>query len=64
MIGMILLALGLVLITEGLVYVLAPSLVEELLEALKRLPVETRRKVGLGAVALGIVLLLMARLVW
>lgn len=52
----VLLALGLVLIVEGLVYALAPSLVEDLLEALRALPIETRRYVGLGALALGLAL--------
>lgn len=62
MIGEILLAAGLVLILEGLVYVLAPSLVEQLLEALKELPLDLRRKVGLMVVALGVLLIWMARL--
>lgn len=56
--GIALLALGLVLIVEGLVYALAPSLVEDLLDALRRMPIETRRLVGLAAMALG------AALVW
>lgn len=58
--GIALLALGLVLIVEGLVYALAPSLVEDLLEALRRMPVETRRMVGLGALALGVALVWLA----
>ncbi len=57
MIGIAVLALGLVLIVEGLVYALAPSLVEDLLEALRRMPLETRRMVGLGAVTVGVALL-------
>jgi len=56
-----LLALGLVLIVEGLVYALAPSLVEDLLAALKSLSIDQRRLVGLAALALGIVLVAMAR---
>ncbi|MEM6728319.1 MAG: DUF2065 domain-containing protein [Pseudomonadota bacterium] len=60
--GIILLALGLVLILEGLVYALAPSLVEEMLEALKSLPLETRRLIGLGAVAVGVLLVGLASL--
>ena len=59
--GHIFLALGLVLIVEGLVYALAPSLIEDLLEALRRLPLETRRMVGLGAMALGVLLLAVAQ---
>lgn len=53
----ILLAIGLVLILEGLVYALAPSVVEDLLEALKSLSLEQRRMIGLGALALGAVFL-------
>ena len=56
-----LLALGLVMIVEGLVYALAPSLVEDLLAALKSLSIDQRRLVGLAALALGIVLVAMAR---
>jgi len=53
-------AIGLVLIIEGLVYALAPSLVEDLLEALRSLPIETRRIFGLLVVALGVCVLLIA----
>lgn len=56
MIETALLALGLVLILEGLVYALAPSLIEDLLEALRALPLEQRRFVGLAALALGVAL--------
>jgi len=52
----VLLAFGLVLIVEGLVYALAPSLVEDLLELLRTLPVEARRQVGLLAVVIGLML--------
>lgn len=55
------LALGLVLIVEGLAYALAPSLVEQLLEALRQLPVEARRTLGLGAIAIGLVLVWAAK---
>lgn len=54
MIGTALLALGLVLIVEGLAYALAPSLVEQLLAALRSLPAEHRRLLGLAALALGV----------
>ena len=56
----ILLAIGLVLVLEGLVYALAPSIIEELLAALKSLTIEQRRMVGLGACALGAVFLWIA----
>ncbi len=56
----VLLAIGLVLVLEGLVYALAPSLVEDLLAALQSLSLENRRLIGLGAFALGIVVLWVA----
>jgi uncharacterized protein YjeT (DUF2065 family) len=59
--GIALLALGLVLVVEGLVYVLAPSLVEDLLAAMRALTIEQRRLVGLLAVALGLCLVVAAR---
>lgn len=56
-----LLALGLVLVVEGLAWALAPSAIEAMLEALRRLGLDQRRLIGLGAVALGVVLIWMAR---
>jgi hypothetical protein len=56
-----LLALGLVLCVEGLVFALAPSRLEDLLRALAELPVETRRLMGLAALALGVLLVWLAR---
>ena len=61
MIETVFLALGLVLIVEGLAYALAPSLVEQMLEMLRMLPEATRRNVGLLAIALGVVLVWIAR---
>ncbi|KIC16281.1 MULTISPECIES: DUF2065 family protein [unclassified Leisingera] len=58
--GFILLALGLVLIAEGLVYALAPSLVERLLEMLRVLSEDQRRNAGLAALALGLILVWLA----
>ncbi|UWQ29874.1 MULTISPECIES: DUF2065 domain-containing protein [unclassified Leisingera] len=58
--GFILLALGLVLIAEGLVYALAPSLVERLLEMLRALSEDQRRNAGLAALALGLILVWLA----
>ncbi len=57
----ILLAIGLVLCVEGLVFALAPSRLEDLLEVLRRLPVDTRRNIGLGALALGVLLVWLSR---
>ena len=51
----VLLALGLVLIVEGLVYALAPSLIEQLLAAMRDLPVEARRLIGLFSLVLGLI---------
>ncbi len=56
----LLLGLGLVLVIEGLVFALAPNRLEELLEAMKQMPIDTRRMLGLGAVALGVFLVWLA----
>ncbi|MCW9042264.1 MAG: DUF2065 domain-containing protein [Pseudopelagicola sp.] len=61
MIGVALLAIGLVLIIEGLVYALAPSLVEQMLEALRALPEGQRRTLGLAAIAIGVILVWLAK---
>lgn len=61
MIGTVVLALGLVLIVEGLVLALAPARIEEALRLLASMPVETRRLIGFGALALGVLLLALAR---
>lgn len=50
-----------VLVIEGLVYALAPSLVERLLEALRAMPIEARRTLGLATLATGLVLLWIAQ---
>jgi len=59
-VGIAVLALGLVLIVEGLVYALAPSLVEDMLAALRALTLEQRRMIGLAALALGVALVWLA----
>ena len=53
---LVLLGLGLVLVFEGLVFALLPNRLEELIKVISELPMETRRAYGLGAVALGILL--------
>ena len=53
MISTILYGLGLVLIIEGLVYVLAPHFVEKMLVSLKDMPSEQRRLVGAFMALLG-----------
>ncbi|MEL6518817.1 MAG: DUF2065 domain-containing protein [Pseudomonadota bacterium] len=57
----VLLGIGLVLVIEGLAFALAPSRLEEAMEYLRQIPVDTRRMLGLGAVALGVVLVWIAR---
>ncbi|MCY4181107.1 MAG: DUF2065 domain-containing protein [Litoreibacter sp.] len=57
----ILLAIGLVLVVEGLVFALAPSRLEELIKAISEIPEDTRRMLGLGCVALGVVLVWLAK---
>ena len=59
----IVLALGLVLIIEGLVFALAPSRIDELLRILAQMPVESRRLIGLTALALGAALVTLSGLI-
>ena len=58
----LLLGLGLALAVEGLLWSLAPRLVEEMLAAIRSLSLEERRLAGLAAVALGLALVWAARL--
>ncbi|MSU90117.1 DUF2065 family protein [Rhodobacteraceae bacterium 2CG4] len=53
--------LGIAAVIEGLVLALAPSRMDEVLAALRRMPPESRRSLGLGVVALGVVLVWIAR---
>ncbi len=52
----VLMALGLVMIVEGLAYALAPSLIERVLEMLRSLPEGMRRQMGLLALVSGLLL--------
>jgi uncharacterized protein YjeT (DUF2065 family) len=61
MIETALLALGLVLIVEGLVYALAPSLIDQMLAALAAIPPEARRLMGLLALIIGLALVWAAK---
>jgi|TARA_R100001143_G_scaffold55368_1_gene51389 hypothetical protein len=61
MIETALLALGLVLIVEGLVYALAPSLIDRMLVALAAFPPEARRLMGLLALISGLALVWAAK---
>jgi uncharacterized protein YjeT (DUF2065 family) len=58
--GIALLALGLVLLLEGLAYALAPSLIERMLEAMRALPDHAVRQLGALAMVLGLVLIWLA----
>ena len=58
---LVLLGLGLVLVFEGLILALLPSRLEELIRLISELSVESRRAYGLGAIALGVVLVWVAQ---
>ena len=62
MISLALTGLGLVLLIEGLVYALAPSLIEDMLAALRSLGLPERRIVGLAVLASGAAFLWLAAL--
>ena len=55
------LALGLVLVVEGLALALAPSRIEDALDALRRLTRDARRLIGLIALAAGVAAISLAR---
>ncbi|MEM6636644.1 MAG: DUF2065 domain-containing protein [Pseudomonadota bacterium] len=61
MIAYILLAIGLVCVVEGLVFALAPARLEELVELISKMPLETRRVIGLAVLAAGVILVWVAR---
>lgn len=56
-----LLALGLVLLVEGLLWAFAPGLVDQALRALRDLPRDAQRTAALSAAALGLLLVLAGR---
>lgn len=53
-------AIGLVLVVEGLAWALAPRAIEEMLAAIRAMPVEARRLLGLAALAVGVLFLWVA----
>ncbi|MGL4235586.1 DUF2065 domain-containing protein [Tabrizicola sp.] len=57
----IILALGLVLAVEGLVLALAPRRIEDALQLIASLGVDQRRMIGLGALALGVLVVWLVR---
>lgn len=56
----VLLGVGLVLVFEGLVFALLPNRLEEIVAVIARMPMETRRMIGLAAMAAGLVLVWLA----
>ena len=60
----LILALGLVAVIEGLVLALVPLRLEDLLKALRDIPVQTRRNIGLGIVFVGVVIVWASRLLY
>lgn len=60
MIELLILALGLVMIFEGLVYALAPSLLERMLETLRAMPETAVRQIGALVIVGGLVLVWVA----
>jgi len=61
--GTILLAAGLVLAAEGLVLALAPRRIDRLLDLIRDMPAEARRLLGLTGLAVGALLIWLARAV-
>jgi len=59
-VSFVLLALGSIMILEGLVYALAPSLLEQMLELLRRLPEAALRQMGALVVVVGLMLVWLA----
>ena len=57
----LIMALGLVAVIEGLVLALVPLRFEDLLKVLRDTPVQTIRNIGLGVVALGVVIIWLAK---
>ncbi|MDP4991201.1 MAG: DUF2065 domain-containing protein [Marivita lacus] len=49
--------LALVLIIEGLAYALAPSLLERMLEAMRAMPLDLRRLIGVSSLGTGVAML-------
>ncbi len=61
MIYELLLGLGIMAVIEGLVLALAPLRYEDLLEMLRKLTLAQRRNIGLGIVALGVLLIAISK---
>ena len=59
--SMFFLAVGLVLVVEGLAYALAPSFIRRMAEELPKLPDEYLRIFGVGALPIGVGVVYLAR---
>ena len=57
----VLLAAGLVLAVEGLIFALLPGRLEDLVRVISEMPQESRRMAGLVALGLGVVLIWIAK---
>jgi uncharacterized protein YjeT (DUF2065 family) len=57
----VVLAIGLVLVVEGLAFALAPSRIDEVVALIARMPRDMRRLIGLGMVAAGVILVWLGR---
>lgn len=63
MIQWLLFGLGVALALEGLVFALMPSRLENIARMIENMPHETRRALGLAALASGVLLIWIAKLV-
>jgi uncharacterized protein len=59
-VSLALLAFGLVMVLEGLVYALAPSLLEQMLELLRSMPESAVRQIGALVMVGGLLLIWLA----
>lgn len=57
----VLMAIGLVFVVEGLAFALAPLRIEDALRLLQAMPINLRRMLGLGMVTLGVVVVWIGR---
>jgi uncharacterized protein YjeT (DUF2065 family) len=60
--NVLILSLGMVLVVEGLVFALAPKRIEEALKLMASLKPEVRRMTGLITVAIGVLLVWIAKI--
>jgi len=54
-------AFGLMLFFEGLVFALAPFRLQDLVEAIRDIPLERRRLIGLVAMVIGVIIVWLAQ---